>query len=304
MNTGKPSGEWDFERWAREFEIRATKDLYASGSWKRLIKLGFDKRLIAWGFYLACDFPSSPGYEALAEMRDESKRKAVQARRLIARLETDRKELCNLLGITIASVPPNPPETLPSEPEDASGLVARVRARFPWNAGKAVEQNTEEPQASNSNQTHSPDPSKSGSKWLPKAAAVSPDSETITQAFDLAIGKLWLLQDEMRRYASKRTAKPSFFLALGITFIKETAGQPIYRDYANLLNVACQVFGHEELLVGEDAVRKTFQRFMKRNPDAFNFELSTEALLILAILLIARYSLDNPHPSGIGDRTL
>jgi hypothetical protein len=304
MNTGKPSEEWDFEQWARDFKDRATRDLYAGGFWRRLIKFGLSEQLIARGFFLACDFPNSPGYDALAEVRDESRRKATQAKRLIARLEADRKKLCDLLEIKTSSLPADPPESLPSEPEDPSGLVAKVRAMFPWTAGETVEQNTEGSKASNCNPAHGCEPPPAVSGAVPIAGQVIPDKRTITQAFDLAIGKLRLLQDEMRRYASKRTARPSFFLALGITVIKETAGQPLYRDYANLLNVANQVFGHSELVVGEDAVRKTYQRFMKRNPDAFKFEFSTEALAFLAIVLFAQAMLNKSHKSEIGDRTL
>jgi len=304
MSKGEQTGKFDFEQWAREFEIRAMKDFYASGSWKRLIKLGFDRRLIAWGFYLACDFPNSPGYDALADIRNESKQKVAQTKRLIARLETDQKEVCSLLGIKTASDRPHPPEPLLSNSESASELVAQVKAMFPSTSDETVGQNTEEAPASNSNQLHGSDSSQLGLESRPKADPVSRDSESIKQAFDLAITKLRSLQDEMRRYASRRIAKPTLFLALGIRLIKEVAGQPLYRDYANLLNVANQVFGHEELLLGEDAVRKIFQRFMKRNPDAFEFELSAEALAILAIILIGRYFLDNPHGSDISLRTL
>lgn len=302
MNKIKPSGSWSFEEWAREFADRATRDLYAGKSWKRLITLGFSEKLIARGFYLACDFPNSPGYDALAELRDESRRKATQARRLIARLEIDRKELCNLLGIKTASPPPSPSERRQSEPSDPSGLVAHVRAMFPRSAGDTVEQNTEEIHVSKSKPLVGGETLGADAESVLATGTVIPSNGAMMEAFDLAIRKLRILQDEMRSQASKRTAKPTFFLALGITMIKGKAGQPLYRDYANLLNVANQVFGRQELLVGEDAVRKTFQRFMKRNPDAFEF--SSAGLVVLAIVLLAQVVFNKSDRSEIGDRTL
>ena len=84
--------------------------------------------------------------------------------------------------------------------------------------------------------------------------------------------------------------------------IKRNAGQPLYRDYVNLLNVANLVFGHDDLVVGEDAVRKTYQRFMKRNPEIFEF--SSEALAVFAVLVLALSILENLNKSVIGNRTL
>ena len=99
MNPSRLSNNFDFERWAKEFKTRATRDLYAGRSWKRLVDLGFTDKLISLGFFLACDFPNSPGHQKLAEVDDESRRKRVLAKRLISRLESDRNDLCDLFGI-------------------------------------------------------------------------------------------------------------------------------------------------------------------------------------------------------------
>jgi hypothetical protein len=295
----------NFKKWADQFKTRAEGDFYARQSWARFKELGFTDLEISLGFYLACDFPNSPGYEALAELREESLRNAQKAKRLILRLETDRNQLCELFKIRRPAASPKTREPILGEKTDASDLMTSIEDIFSRPNKGAPEQNVTNDQILNCN------PVNGGSELSGARIDFSSGSETIfgnagqtqspvrsapshtelIQPIDLAISKLRLFEQKMRQFASKRTATPSFFVALGISLIKETAKQSHYRDYANLLNVANQVFGHDELLVGEDAVRKTFQRFMKRDPHAFEFELSPEAAVFLAIVLFAQFFL-------------
>jgi hypothetical protein len=312
MDPGNLSENNDFEKWAKQFKARATQDVSASRSWRRLTGLEFPEDLIAWGFYLACDFPDSPGYEALAEMREESRRKARQARRLISRLETDRHELCSLLGIEANAEPPKKPAI--GEAAKASDLISDVMEIFskveddapkPKDSSEQVADCKSVDDGSERSQTdfglaRSVESATGSVDTVPVIGAHTASDGEMIAAFDLANVKLRLLEKEMRQFASKRSANPSFFLALGITLIKKSAQQPHYRDYATLLNVAYQVFGHDELEVGEDAVRKTFRRFMKRNPEAFNL-LDSKFTLLLLVVVFLGLSIFKPY---VDNRTL
>jgi hypothetical protein len=104
------------------------------------------------------------------------------------------------------------------------------------------------------------------------------------ETFDLAITKIRRLRDEWHRAGSKRNATPAYYLAFGMHMIRFKAQKPLYRDYANLLNIAYRTFGRDEFQCGEESVRKTYQRFVKRNPNAFRFALAPGVSVALSMI--------------------
>jgi len=304
MKTAERIEEFDFEEWAAKFKDRATRDLYAGRSWKRLRGLGFSDAMISLGFYLACDFPNSPGYQKLTESRDEDRRRLARTKRLISRLESDRNEVCELLDIERDTHRLKEPEEGPDPQMRQSDLIACTETISPPATGNLSEGDPSRDQASslepvNEDAELEEDDSdfelffelttENVDGFEAPEVTAAKDMRMI-EAFDAAIAKLRLLQGDLRQSTSKRTSTPTYYLALGIFLIKRRAEQPFYRDYANLLNIANQVFGHDELEVGEDAVRKSFQRFMKRYPDAFQFALGPNAVVTPTMVFDVRNS--------------
>jgi len=131
----------NFEKWADQFKRRSEGDSYARRSWERFKELGFTDPEISLGFYLACDFPNSPGYEALAELREESLRNAKKAERLISRLETDRDELCELFKIRRPAASQKKQESVLGEETGASDRMVSIKKIFSRPNKGAPEQN-------------------------------------------------------------------------------------------------------------------------------------------------------------------
>jgi len=93
MNVSKCTNNFDLHEWTPRFKEFATRDLYSGRSWKRFADLGFSDKLISIGFYFACDFPGSPEYLEIAQVRKESRRTLPRTKQLISRLESCRNEV-------------------------------------------------------------------------------------------------------------------------------------------------------------------------------------------------------------------
>ena len=275
----------EFREWAQKYEKNAKREVFASRSWKLFPDLGFSDRLMSLCFYLACDFADSPGYQWQAGNLRESRRRATQSKQLVSRLESMRNDVCEWL-----SIPRDVREQRDSIVDDHEhgmtiaetevGVSKRQSHLTVKSSGFVVcaESDTEivlkalgDPEV--------------GSEELSVRRA---KAMQMMEAFDLAIARIQNLHEEWYRAASRRNATPNFYLALGMHLIRSRAGSPLYRDYTILLNTAYHVFGRDELQCSEDSVRKTYQRFIKRNPRTLRYELAPGVRLTRPIIFDAR----------------
>lgn len=290
------SGHIDFEEWAKRFTKFLKRNITASRSWMQLKQADFSDEVIAAGFYLACDFPDSPGYEAFAELREDGRRKAQRTRKLIARLEEDRDEICSLLGDRALSRDSmkltTPVDTHASSKRlaaiislslrDTNGGISEsvkfnIRDGFDEKMLKDFEARLPKPTVGDEEQASS-----EIDTMRPRDSVDESEGETV---LDQIFSNLRRFEKENRKLASKHVNGPTFFLALGLTLIKKNTGKAYYRQYADLINVANAAFGNEAPPIGEEAVRKVFQRFIKRHPDFLAID-SYSVMLIAALYVL------------------
>jgi hypothetical protein len=107
---------------------------------------------------------------------------------------------------------------------------------------------------------------------------------------------------EVRKMFSRHKMNTTFFLAWLINFIQERTGTPHYKDVSILLECAHVAYGREMPIIGEEAVRKAYTRFMQDSP--FRGLLTPESkknFLIAAAIFVAIQFLQSgqvPKPSS------
>lgn len=73
---------------------------------------------------------------------------------------------------------------------------------------------------------------------------------------------------EIRSLFSKHKANTNFFLAWLVSSVHQQTGSPRYKEVSILLDYAYVAYGEDMPLKGEEALRKTYSRYMKENPFA------------------------------------
>jgi hypothetical protein len=277
----------EFRTWAQHYQALVNHDHYARRSWERLSDLNFGDELISLGFYLACDFPKSPGYSWQGG-KGEARRILVRVKQLQSQIASMRTEFCRLFGIE--------PNLLKFDLENEKiAKIADIRRNYDA-AEDALGEPFEGPKDWNPPLDNS-EPTihllyelreDSGIEFE-DLGMVSVKDRKVIEGFELALERLRQSQKKLENASSNRLDSPVFYLSLGLHLIRSRSDKSFYRDYANLLNCAYQAFGREDIECGEEAVRKTNQRFIKRNPDAFSVAIAPGVAVSLSMILDARH---------------
>jgi hypothetical protein len=272
----------EFREWAQKYQALVNHDHCARRSWERLSDLSFSDELISLGFYLACDFPKSPGYSWQGG-KGEARRTLARVKQLQSRIVSVRKEFCDVLGIE--------PSLLEFDLENER--IAKL-ADIGRNC-EATEGELGEPFEGAKDWNPKPDDSEptiyllcevredSGIEFEDWNIVDAKDRKVI-EGFELAFERLCQCQKKLENATSNRRYSPAFYLSLGLHLIRSRSDKSFYRDYANLLNCAYQAFSREDIECGEEAVRKTYQRFIKRNPEAFSFAIAPGVAVSLSMI--------------------
>ena len=276
----------EFRTWASDYRALVLKDHYALRSWERLSKLSFSDELISLGFYLACDFPKSPGHYWQGG-RDQARRTLARLKQLQARIVSVRKEFCDLLRIepTLLEVDLEN-ENIPNiaDMNDVCGATEGALGE-PFEDPKdwSPKHDDLEPTIHLLYELRKD----SGIEFEDLNILLANDRKAI-EGFELAFERLCQCQKKLANAISNRLDTPAFYLSLGLHLIRSRSDKSFYRDYANLLNCAYQAFGREDIECGEEAVRKIYQRFIKRNPEAFSFAIAPGVAVSLSMIVDAR----------------
>ena len=276
----------EFRSWATKYQTLIERDHYARRSWERFSDLRFSDELISIGFYLACDFPKSPGYSWQGG-KEEARRTLTRVKRLQSQIVSVQQEFCDLLRIE--------PHLLESDLENER--IAKI-AENDRNC-EATEGELGEPFEGAKDWNPTPDDAESTVHLLYELREdseiqfedwniVNAKDRKVVEGFDLAFERLCQCQKKLENATSNRLNSPAFYLSLGLHLIRSRSDKSFYRDYANLLNCAYQTFGRDDIEVGEEAVRKTYQRFINRNPEAFSFAIAPGVAVSLSMILDAR----------------
>ena len=90
---------------------------------------------------------------------------------------------------------------------------------------------------------------------------------------------------------SRHKMNTTFFLAWLINSVQQKTGTPHYNDLSVLLECAHIAYGHEMPFIGEEAVRKTYTRFMRDSPfrDLLTPQSKQNLLIVGVIFLLVQF---------------
>jgi hypothetical protein len=97
--------------------------------------------------------------------------------------------------------------------------------------------------------------------------------------------------NEAREWISRHNLNTTFFLAWLVSSLKEKVGSPRYREVATLMKYAYAAYGRDDFDIGEEALRKTYSRFMKDRPLAKVLTPEGKRNIVLVAAIVALFRL-------------